>query len=119
MEQRTLVAGIGALLLSLIALAILSSTVQFVKEPSGYFRIAVRESPAQTGICYDTDGGTNWFEQGATRYLDWSFTDACSIIVNETANTSILYEGYCASPQTPVIAMHECYYGCEDGACII
>jgi len=93
------------------------SSVQFIAEPGGYFRISVRSEPTQTDVCYDTDGGANWFVRGAVSYLNWSFVDDCSTIVTENTTRSILYEGYCADSDTPTLVQHDCTYGCENGAC--
>jgi len=94
------------------------SSVQFISEPGGFFRISARSEPTQTDVCYDTDGGANWFVRGAVSYQNWSFVDDCSIIVVENTMQTTLYEGYCADPTTPTLVQHNCTYGCVDGACL-
>jgi len=115
---------LGAVFIIVAAGLLLVSNVQLVTEPGGYFRVAERTEPTSSN-CYDTDGGANAFVRGATRYLNWSFLDDCSIITGvasnltgEAGNLSILYEGYCASSDRPTIVQFNCTAGCKDGACI-
>jgi len=124
MNHRTHVIILGAVFIAVIAAFVLTSSFQLVTEPSGYFRVAERTEPTSSN-CYDTDGGANAFVRGATRYLNWSFLDDCSIITGvasnltgEAGNLSILYEGYCASSNRPTIVQFNCTAGCKDGACI-
>ena len=108
---------LGAVFIIVAAGLLLVSNVQLVTEPGGYFRVAERTEPTSSN-CYDTDGGANAFVRGATRYLNWSFLDDCSVIISESGNLSILYEGYCASPTQPTIVQFNCTAGCKDGTCI-
>jgi hypothetical protein len=116
MNHRTHIMILGAVLVAAIAALVLTSSFQLVTEPGGYFRVAERTEPTSSN-CYDTDGGANAFVRGATRYLNWSFLDDCSVIIGETGNLSILYEGYCSSPTQPMIVQFNCS-SCKDGACI-
>ena len=124
MDHRVRIAILGTVLAAVIAAFVLTSSFQLVTEPGGYFRIAARQEPAGTN-CFDTDGGANQFVRGATRYLNWSFLDDCSIITGvasnltgEAGNLSILYEGYCSGLTQPVIVQFNCTAGCENGACL-
>lgn len=122
MEHKTHIVILATILVAAIAGAFLLSGFQLVSEPGGYFRIAQR---AETGTCFDTDGGANQFVRGAVSYQNWSFLDDCSIITgvisnltSEVGNLSILYEGYCAAPDRPAIVQYNCTRGCENGACV-
>ena len=117
MNHRAHVVILGVVFIAALATVVLISSFQLVTEPGGYFRVAERTEPTSSN-CYDTDGGANAFVRGATRYLNWSFLDDCSIITSESGNLSILYEGYCAEPTRPVIVQFNCTAGCKDGACI-
>jgi hypothetical protein len=124
MEHRSHVIVMGMIFAIVVVAIVLTSSFQLTTDPSGYFRIAERTEPLGTN-CFDTDGGANQFVRGATRYLNWSFLDDCSIITGiasdltgETGNLSILYEGYCASADRPVIVQFNCTAGCKDGACV-
>jgi len=117
MNHRAHIIILGTVLVAVIAAFTLASSFQLVTEPGGYFRVAAQQELTGTN-CYDTDGGANAFVRGATRYLNWSFLDDCSVIISESGNLSILYEGYCASPTQPTIVQFNCTAGCKDGTCI-
>lgn len=79
-------------------------------------------------ICYDTDGGENYYEKGTASSGGKSVDDIClasSSFNTEVTSSAILLEADCgmaAGIQSGHSGLggssYQCPYGCEDGACI-
>lgn len=73
-----------------------------------------------SGECFDTDGGRNYYEKGATTILSAGSIDCCreSLVAGPCLPQSQhLIEGYCESGKS-LLELYECPKGCADGACV-
>jgi hypothetical protein len=64
----------------------------------------------RAGVCTDSDGGKNYYQQGTAAANGQSLTDHCN-------SDGTLTEKYCEGNQINA-EVYKCPYGCNDGACI-
>lgn len=80
--------------------------------------VGLRVIPLKTQVCYDTDGGRDYFKKGVAKNNNYPSL-AFDVIEDACSRGNILYEAYCNNYYDIAEEReHKCDYGCQDGACL-